>query len=72
MSGRGNTAPRAEALEPPKGAKCPHCEHQPRTRWDAHQVVYTTVYRESGFRVVTARCSRCTGILWWEEALPAE
>lgn len=44
-------------------AKCGHCEST------ALQVAYTEVFRESGFRRVTAHCHDCGAVNWWHEDL---
>jgi transcription elongation factor Elf1 len=60
--GEGEKRPRFE-VEPPRRPRCPRCGSE-RLR-----VVYTTVYRESGFRRVTAECADCGAICWWDAPL---
>src|SRR5690606_892603 len=52
-------------VEPPQGVTCRFCGCT-ETRF-----VYSTVYRESGFRRVNHQCQnvKCRAILWWDEKL---
>jgi transcription elongation factor Elf1 len=53
-------------VDPPKRAKCPNCGGE-RLR-----VAYTTVFRESGFRRITADCADCGAICWWDALLESK
>jgi ribosomal protein L40E len=44
-------------------AKCGRCGSQEL------RVVYTTPFRESGIRRVTAECRGCGAVNWWDEKL---
>lgn len=61
--GEGEERPRFE-VEPPRRPRCPRCQGE-RLR-----VAYTTVFRESGFRRVTADCVDCRAICFWDEDVP--
>jgi len=53
----------------PVYARCPHCGNQPLGREGDHRRIYTTPYRELGFRRVTAQCRVCEGLMHWDEGM---
>lgn len=57
--GEAEKRPKFE-VEPPRKPTCPQCGG------DRLRVAYTTVYREEGFRRVTADCVDCGAICWWD------
>jgi hypothetical protein len=61
--GRGDGAPRGKVeVAPPVRPRC-ECGSEDL------RFAYSTVFRDSGFRRVTANCQACGRICWWDEKL---
>ena len=63
-AGSGKRRSLETVAPPPRMTECRHCHRQVEVK-----LVYTTPYREFGFRRVTAQCLECNGLLFWDEKL---